>query len=238
MPDFEERLAGPHRTTIALSYRWSEKLFVYKHFHSWPFFNMNFAFRTVRSLFPTTALPEVQNIFSLDIWDLPYECPFLSSAGPIPVTLGRWLVFCLFWLRFVYTPGPIPAELGQLANLEELDLSSNNLTGTLLPLLPLTCVHYEGRDLPCVCPLLACNDSMKESVLAFLIPFRTKEIRLAYKGRNLPWYERDLPCVWRKDSRIGGWLVFCMIRLCFVYLRSHPGWIGEIGEVRVSAFIQ
>jgi Leucine-rich repeat (LRR) protein len=46
----------------------------------------------------------------------------------------------------LYTAGPIPAELGQLANLWDLDLSDNNLTGTP-SLSPLTCLQYEGIGL-------------------------------------------------------------------------------------------
>jgi hypothetical protein len=41
----------------------------------------------------------------------------------------------------LYTPGPIPAELGQLANLQQLFLASNKLTGTP-SLFPLTCLQY------------------------------------------------------------------------------------------------
>ncbi len=36
-------------------------------------------------------------------------------------------------------------------------------------------------------------------------------------------------------SRIG-WLGFCMFWLSFVYLRSHSGWIGRIGEFRGAVF--
>jgi hypothetical protein len=54
----------------------------------------------------------------------------------------------------LYALGPIPAELGQLAKLSELRLNDNKLTGTLSPLLLLTCVADEVGDLPCVSPIV------------------------------------------------------------------------------------
>ncbi len=42
---------------------------------------------------------------------------------------------------FLYTPGPILAELGQLVNLTVLALGENKLTGTLLSLLSLDLVN-------------------------------------------------------------------------------------------------
>ena len=73
--------------------------------------------------------------------DLPsilgHRLTFLSQIVPV-----RWrdLVFvCFDWV--LYTQGPIPAELGQLANLEQLDLDNNKLTGTP-SLFPLTCIRY------------------------------------------------------------------------------------------------
>jgi hypothetical protein len=60
----------------------------------------------------------------------------------------------LYDLSVLHCPGPIPAELGQLANLEQLNLGYNMLTGTLLPLFPLTCVQFEGRDLLSICPIV------------------------------------------------------------------------------------
>jgi hypothetical protein len=55
----------------------------------------------------------------------------------------------------------------------------------------------------------------------------------------------DVHSIWRKklaffmpfrNSRIG-WLVCCMFWLCFVSPRSHPGWIGRIGEFTEAVFI-
>ncbi len=73
--------------------------------------------------------------------DLPlilrHRLAFLSQIVPV-----RWrdLIFvCFDWV--LYTPGPIPAELGQLANLIWLDLRDNQLTGTPSSS-PLTCLQY------------------------------------------------------------------------------------------------
>jgi Leucine-rich repeat (LRR) protein len=58
---------------------------------------------------------------------------------------------CFDWV--LYTPGPIPAELGQLAKLEELDLSHNRLTGNH-PFFLLTCIQYERNGLLSLCPFI------------------------------------------------------------------------------------
>jgi Leucine-rich repeat (LRR) protein len=72
----------------------------------------------------------------------------------MPVHTSRigWLVFCMNWLSFVY-PGPIPAELDQLANLQVLSLENNKLTGNH-PLLPLACIQYVGKGLLSSCPFI------------------------------------------------------------------------------------
>jgi hypothetical protein len=64
-------------------------------------------------------------------------------------------LFVTYFEWVLYPPGPIPAELGQLANLKEMMLHNNRLTGTLSPLLPSTCVEHEERDLLSICPILA-----------------------------------------------------------------------------------
>ena len=62
---------------------------------------------------------------------------------------------CLCFDCVLYTPGPIPAELGQLAKLKQLWMSSNKLTGTLSPLLlTLMCAIYEVGDLPCISSIM------------------------------------------------------------------------------------
>ena len=78
--------------------------------------------------------------------DLPsilrHRLAFLSQIVPV-----RWrdsFFVCFDWV--LYTPGPIPAELGQLAKLERLIFSENLLTGTP-SLFPLTCLQYEGIGL-------------------------------------------------------------------------------------------
>jgi hypothetical protein len=105
-------------------------------------------FRTVRSLFPTTALPEAQSLFPLASETcLAYICPILSYAGPIPVDLGldlpsilrRRLAFLSQIVPVHHLPffavlpwlciGPIPPEIVKLTNLQLLILSKNQLTG-------------------------------------------------------------------------------------------------------------
>ncbi len=51
----------------------------------------------------------------------------------------------------MYTPGPIPAEPGKLANLTDIYLCTNQLTGTP-SLFPLTCIQYE--EIGGWCPVL------------------------------------------------------------------------------------
>ena len=73
---------------------------------------------------------------------LTHRLAFLSEIVPV-----RWrdLIFvCFDWV--LYTPGPIPAELGQLANLQHLRLSCNKLTGAP-SLFHLTWLQYEGIGL-------------------------------------------------------------------------------------------
>jgi hypothetical protein len=71
------------------------------------------------------------------------------------------LVFvCFDWVS--YTPGPIPAELGQLANLQELYLDRNQLTGTP-SLFPLICLQYYGIGL-----LSSVKSYQNDSVTCFL----------------------------------------------------------------------
>ncbi len=41
----------------------------------------------------------------------------------------------------LYTPGPIPVELGKLANLRELDLEGNKLTGIPYSLFPVKVIN-------------------------------------------------------------------------------------------------
>ncbi len=61
----------------------------------------------------------------------------LASLSKIVPVRWRDLIFvCFDWV--LYSPGHIPVELGQLANLQRLYLSENQLTGTL-SLFPLTC---------------------------------------------------------------------------------------------------
>ncbi len=72
-----------------------------------------------------------------------------------------WLVFvCFEWV--LYTPGLIPAELGQLANLRHVSLSDNQLKGTS-SLLPsdlhsiwrnMTHIQYEGTCWLSLCPFI------------------------------------------------------------------------------------
>ena len=71
-------------------------------------------------------------------------CPFA------PVRQRDFVFVCFDWV--LYTPGPIPAELGQLAKLEYLRLDDNKLTGTP-SLFLLTCLHYEGIGLLSLCPI-------------------------------------------------------------------------------------
>ncbi len=54
---------------------------------------------------------------------------------PFRTSTIAWLVFCMFWLGFLY-PGPIPAAWGRLANLELMSLGDNQLTGTPSSLSP------------------------------------------------------------------------------------------------------
>jgi hypothetical protein len=78
---------------------------------------------------------------------LQYEgIDLLSLCPSVPVEYVD-----LFFVCFEY-PGPIPAELAN--KLKYLRLNDNKLTGTLSPLLPLTCVAYEVGDLPCVSPIV------------------------------------------------------------------------------------
>ena len=52
-------------------------------------------------------------------------------TGPIPAALGDLANLSELWLRGNELTGPIPAALGDLANLEFLDLSVNELTGPI-----------------------------------------------------------------------------------------------------------
>ena len=73
---------------------------------------------------------------------LRHRLAFLSQIVPV-----RWRDLIFVWFDWVlYTAGPIPAELGQLAKLERLELNFNQLTGTP-SLYPLTCLQYEDIGL-------------------------------------------------------------------------------------------
>ena len=56
---------------------------------------------------------------------------FNELAGPIPAELGNLSNLETLYLGFNELAGPIPAELGSLSNLESLNLSNNRLTGTI-----------------------------------------------------------------------------------------------------------
>jgi hypothetical protein len=97
-------------------------------------------------------------------------------------------LLCVLTVCFVY-PGPIPAELGQLANLQELALSNNKLTGTPHSLPDLHAVWRE--------------------MLAFNMPFRTSRIGWLVYCMFWPSFYQTL----------FGWLVCCCeFRLHFVVL--------------------
>ena len=81
-------------------------------------------------MYSNPLLPDLPSV-------LRHRLAFLSQIIPV-----RWrdLLFVYFdWV--LYTPGPIPAELGQLANLQILYLDDNELTGTT-SLSLLTCLQY------------------------------------------------------------------------------------------------
>ncbi len=184
------------------------------------------------------------------------EISLLSLCPFIPVRQRDLFFVCFDW--FVYTPGPIPAELGQLANLRYMDLSNNQLTGNL---------SFSPPDL----------HSIWTKRLAFLMPFHTRMIgwlgfcmfwlNFVYPRSHSGWigpigqfksflfthkqaHRYSIPLypdshsIWRNrlaflrpvhTSRIG-WLVFCMNWLSFVYPRYHSGWIGPIGQFKLSLF--
>ena len=81
-----------------------------------------------------------------------YERIGLLSLFPFAPVRWRDLIFvCFDWV--LYTPGPIPAELGQLANLQQLALFRNRLTGNH-PFFPLTCIQYERKGLLSLYPFI------------------------------------------------------------------------------------
>ena len=56
---------------------------------------------------------------------------FNELAGPIPAELGNLSNLETLYLGFNELAGPIPGEVGNLSNLESLYLSHNRLTGTI-----------------------------------------------------------------------------------------------------------
>ena len=59
------------------------------------------------------------------------ELGWNQLTGPIPAELGNLANLERLWLSSNQLSGPIPAELGNLANLKELRLSSNQLSGPI-----------------------------------------------------------------------------------------------------------
>ncbi len=68
------------------------------------FFNMNFAFRTVRSLFPTTALPEVHPLFPL----ASETClAYALSNHPQVLSRSSWAYWWICW-SWIYPVTSLP----------------------------------------------------------------------------------------------------------------------------------
>ncbi len=149
---------------------------------------------------------------------------------------------------FVF-PGPIPAQLGELATLRHLNLSNNLFAGTCPPsfLSPLSCVLYEGGAMCLSCVLYVLTEFW---VFFYAL---TKFVYLrSHPGLIGPIGEFDAPCVFPPDlclyegsdllsiciycTSTIAWLGSCMFWLGFVSPRSHPGCIGPIGECTGAAF--
>jgi hypothetical protein len=78
-------------------------------------------YRFIRKQAYRYFIPFSSDLHSIWSTRLAFLMPFRTSR------IG-WHGFCMFWLSFIY-PGPIPAELGQLAKLKNLNLRNNILTG-------------------------------------------------------------------------------------------------------------
>ncbi len=124
----------------------------------------------------------------------------------------------------------------------DIHLSSNKLTGALPSFYLLTCVHNQGDDYPLLYLLLLCFGCALYT--RGPIPAELGQLVNLTDGLDLSKNQLTgttqslfpLTCI-QYDFRTSrmGWLVFL---LCFVYLRSHSGWIGPLGEFRVSTFMQ
>ncbi len=90
---------------------------------------------------PEESYPEPEPTYWFFLLSFPLLdlCSLLSFLIECKSGVTCLLVVCFDWV--LYTPGPIPVELGQLANLEQLALCENNLTGTPFLFL-LTCIQY------------------------------------------------------------------------------------------------
>jgi hypothetical protein len=181
----------------------------------------------------------------------------LAFLMPFCTSRIEWLVFVRFdWV--LYSPGPIPAELGQLAKLERLELHYNQFTGAISPLLSLDLCRTESRRLALRMPYL----SSRIGNLLFVwfdwvlytpgpIPAELGQLanlkELYFQTNKLTGTPSLLSARMHsilrnrlaflmpfRTSRIG-WLVYCMFWLGFVYHRSHSGWIGPIGEIGTAS---
>ncbi len=106
--------------------------------------------RNCRSCIWTVTNLPVLYPSSLDlcrIWNrrLALHKPYLTSR------IG-WLVFCMFWLGFVY-PRSHSGWIGSIGEFTGSAFRGNQLTGNQ-PFIPLTCIQYEGEGLLSLCPFI------------------------------------------------------------------------------------